>query len=226
MLDPPAFAQDNGARENEGRRRERGGWGERRGRDGDGDRNGERRIVDRPAERPAPPPSTPPATTSANSFGTVSDAERIRQSAAETIKANDRNSNGILEGDELSNLGMSRGADKDGDGKITHNELVEFRTPKSTSTATAKPTTPAPTVSQPTSTEPAERKIVNKSRKSYRFKTTKDRINSWKFSSRDANADGQVSMSEFTRTWSDRTAREFQGYDKDNDGMITPDEAK
>ena len=218
MMVPPAVAQDNGSRDNNGERGERGGRGGRRDRD--------RRDDDRPADRPAAAQSTASATPSANSFGTVSDVERIKQSATETIKANDKNSNGILEGDELAELRMSRAADTDNDGKITHDELVKFRMPKSTTTTATKPATAAPAGGQPTSTEPIERKIVNKSRKSYRFKSTKDRINSWKFSSRDANSDGQVSMNEFTRTWNDRTAREFQGYDKDNDGMITVEEAK
>ena len=33
-------------------------------------------------------------------------------------------------------------------------------------------------------------------------------------------------MSEYTRSWSERTASEFKRYDKDNDGMITAAEAK
>ena len=48
------------------------------------------------------------ATPSPTSFGTVSDAERIRKSATDTIKKHDKNGNGILEGDELNDLGMSR----------------------------------------------------------------------------------------------------------------------
>ncbi len=33
-------------------------------------------------------------------------------------------------------------------------------------------------------------------------------------------------MSEYSSSWTDRTASEFQRYDKDNDGMITVEEAK
>jgi len=48
---------------------------------------------------------------------------------------------------------------------------------------------------------------------------------SW-FTSKDANGDAQVSMSEYSKSWNDRTAAEFQKYDRDNDGIITPEEAK
>jgi hypothetical protein len=64
-------------------------------------------------------------------------------------------------------------------------------------------------------------------RKSLRFKTPAERLPDglpgW-FTSRDANGDGQVAMSEYSGSWSDRTAAEFIGHDLDNDGFITPQE--
>ena len=39
------------------------------------------------------------------------------------------------------------------------------------------------------------------------------------------NGDGQVSMSEYSRSWSSRTVAEFQRYDRNDDGMITAKEA-
>jgi Ca2+-binding EF-hand superfamily protein len=225
-------AQDNGNRSADSQpdRGERLGRGWRRGgRPGEGrGRNRERGDSDLPEQlRPAPPVTPPAAAAPAKtSFGTVSVAESIRKSATETIKHHDKSGNGILEGDELKDLGMSRSADSDGDGMITHDELVAYRTPKSGSAVAAKASTSPATNAGGASDESIERKIVNNKRKSYRFKTTNERIASWRFASKDANGDGQVSMSEYSSSWSDRTAAEFQRYDHDNDGMITSDEVK
>jgi EF hand len=243
------YGGDREGRPDRGDRGGRGGRGNFRGGNG-GDRGGRgpggergRDRNDRPAPASTPPSTSAPAATSASAtatpsstnFGIVPDSERIRKMASDQIEKNDKNGNGILEGDELNNLGMSRNADKDGDGKITHNELVAFYTPKSASNSTP------PAATKPSPSPPAKSTsggatssdggtdslvIVDTSRKSYRFKSTKDRQSSWKFSSKDANGDGQVSMSEYASSWNDRTAAEFERYDKDNDGMITAAEAK
>jgi len=74
----------------------------------------------------------------------------------------------------------------------------------------------------------SDAKAAAAKRKSYRFTPPAERLPSgllsW-FKSRDANGDGQVAMHEYSRSWSDRTAAEFIRYDKDNNGVITPDEA-
>jgi len=44
------------------------------------------------------------------------------------------------------------------------------------------------------------------------------------FVQKDANEDGQVSMAEFAVEWTDAKATEFQKYDLNNDGIITPEE--
>ncbi len=66
------------------------------------------------------------------------------------------------------------------------------------------------------------------SRRSFRFTPPAERLPSglpdW-FTSKDKDGDGQVSMREYNRSWSDRTAAEFRRYDLDNDGMITAKEA-
>lgn len=155
----------------------------------------------------------------------------MRKWASDTVAKHDQNGDKILEGDELAKLGQSsRSADMNGDGKITVDELYQFSSKGGSSTPTApavKPTTTSGTTptTKSTSGDPMERIITNGKRKSYRFKSTKDRSNNWRFSSRDANGDGQVSMSEFSRTWNERTASEFLRYDKDGDGMITAAEA-
>jgi hypothetical protein len=218
----PMVAQDNGGRGDGDR-----GW--RRNGDrprGDGSRRRDRGEQDSnpPAEtKPAPPAAPAPTSTS---FGTTSDAEKIRKSASDTIKQHDKSRDGILAGDELSELGMSKAADANSDGKITHDELVAFRMPKTTAATTVKPVATPTTTTETAAAEPAERKLVNGDRKSYRFKSTKDRLPSWRFADRDKNGDGQVSMSEYSRSWSDRTAAEFLRYDTDSDGMITSAEVR
>lgn len=222
----PAVAQDNGGREDRGDRGSRRNGDRPRG-DGPRGRDRESGTAKTPADtKPAPPATTAPTSTS---FGTTSDAEKIRKSATDTIKLHDKSGDGILAGDELSELGMSKGADANADGKITHDELVAFRTPKTTAaTGTAvKSTTANAASSDPEATaKSGERKLVNDTRKSYRFKSTKDRLPSWSLAGRDKNGDGQVSMSEYSRSWSDRTASEFQRYDTDGDGMITSEEKR
>ncbi|MGD9633909.1 MAG: hypothetical protein AB7G28_04000 [Pirellulales bacterium] len=225
LVSARATAQQDRDRPGRGWRRDRGG-------DRPGNRNRDREDRDQPRDETPPPAASSSSSTpapSASGFGTVSEAEQIRTKASETIKLHDKSGNGILENDELAKLGMSRGADKDGDGKITRDELIAFYSPKTPAAAAPTPAAQsAPTVSTPEkkSDDSTQRKIVNSKRKSYRFKSTKDRSNNWRFSSRDANGDGQVSMSEYASSWTDRTAAEFQRYDKDNDGMITAEEGK
>jgi hypothetical protein len=65
-------------------------------------------------------------------------------------------------------------------------------------------------------------------RHSYRFSKATDRIPtglpSW-FTSRDSNKDGQVSMSEYSRSVSASMVAEFRRYDANDDGIITAKEA-
>ncbi len=64
-------------------------------------------------------------------------------------------------------------------------------------------------------------------RHSYRFTSASDRKPGLpsELRSRDANGDGQVSMSEFSHYWSSSTVAEFRRWDLNNDGIITPKEA-
>lgn len=65
-------------------------------------------------------------------------------------------------------------------------------------------------------------------RRTYRFTRPADRLPatlpSW-FKSRDTNGDGQVSMSEYSRSWSTSSVSEFRRYDQNDDGIITAKEA-
>jgi hypothetical protein len=67
------------------------------------------------------------------------------------------------------------------------------------------------------------------SRRTYRFTPARDRLPSelpsW-FKSQDKNGDGQVAMSEYSRSWTKSTVAKFQSYDADGDGIVTAKEAK
>jgi len=62
---------------------------------------------------------------------------------------------------------------------------------------------------------------------SYRFKTPTERLPKgmpeW-FARLDINADGQISMAEFTSDWSVQQVAEFRSWDHNGDGIITPNE--
>ncbi len=64
-------------------------------------------------------------------------------------------------------------------------------------------------------------------RKSSRFRTPRERLPAglpgW-FLESDANRDGQVAMSEYSRAWSNAKAAEFARIDRNKDGIITPKE--
>ena len=216
-------------------RRGRGGGRRNRGPDGNEDRGGPRRGPD-VGESSQAAASAPAIPVAKNRFGgDPSLAERTREWARTTIRAHDKNGDMILDADEQSGLGQSKGADLDRDGKITVDELFAATMAKAsgsssnstTSSVAQNNASSTPAVTQrdtKDSSKPAKPK-----RKSYRFTPGKDRLPaglpSW-FKSRDANGDGQVAMSEYSRSWSNRTAAEFQRYDKNNDGMVTAAEAR
>jgi hypothetical protein len=154
----------------------------------------------------------------------------------------------ILRGNERDGLrGEAAKSDLNGDGVITVDELVMHLSAPNAGGAVA-PSRPAGT---PVAHE-ADREVVfgqdphwqsststgtgsgpadendNERPKFYRFRSPKERLPEGLpgFFSRDANGDGQVSMSEYSRYWSDRTVEEFRRYDTDNDGMITPKECQ
>lgn len=67
-----------------------------------------------------------------------------------------------------------------------------------------------------------------KARRTYRFTPASEKLPtglpSW-FKSQDKNGDGQVAMSEYSRSWSKSTVAKFRGYDLNDDGVITAKEA-
>ena len=185
------------------------------------------------------PPGSSTASSGSGSSGSSSDkssdAAKIRTWAEGMVRQHDKNKNGVLDRDEWSELRAEhREADADKDGKITVDELVLKLQAYTTSSSTASNSSSSSNKSgsgsdkkwgwgsrsSSSSTKPSERK-------DYKLLSAIDRLPKglpdW-FLRNDADADGQIAMVEYAVTWTDATAAEFQKYDLDGDGFITPAE--
>jgi hypothetical protein len=171
-----------------------------------------------------------------------------REFAEQFIKARDKNNSMTLEGAELEGVrGREARADANDDKVITVDELVAAisdRNGPSGAAGGASRSNPEQKSSSAGSSAAAKdsrvflgsaggaaaagEKSATKARRTYRFTPAAERLPtglpSW-FKSRDRNKDGQVAMSEYSRTWSARTVNEFKRYDLNNDGVVTPKEA-
>jgi hypothetical protein len=163
------------------------------------------------------------------------------------IKERDKDKNGWLNGDELKDLhGKPAEADLNKDGVITVEELTARLSSDST-TPTNSPVASGGSSSGESAGKSRDgesngpkRVYVGSTgsaasltkegdkRHSYRFRTAGERLPSglpdW-FKSKDANGDGQVSMSEYSRSWSKGTVETFRRLDLNNDGIVTANEA-
>ncbi len=150
---------------------------------------------------------------------------RVRQYAENLLRQYDKNKDGVLDKDEASQLrGGLRDADRNGDGKITQDELtaklVEFSQRDGGRSDSGRSSGGGSGGGSSTVTSVSG----SSGRTSYRFLTPKERLPSglpeW-FSRKDADGDGQVSMAEYSRAWSDEMARDFSKYDLNGDGIVT-----
>ncbi|HBO46081.1 MAG TPA: hypothetical protein DD670_19590, partial [Planctomycetaceae bacterium] len=139
----------------------------------------------------------------------------------------DRNRNGVLEREEWGRLpGNPAEIDQNGDGKITADEFAAFMAQRQRRWGQASES------DEDRGDQPEEASVIasfeSRGEGSYRFRSAQERLPSglpsW-FGERDANRDGQVSMAEYSRTCTDSTVREFARHDRNNDGVVTADEA-
>jgi hypothetical protein len=151
----------------------------------------------------------------------------IRKFSQNLLKQNDKDGNGVLEKNkgEWAELRDAEAIDTDHNGVITLDELTVYYQAKNgvrkrgpdKRTAAA----PSPAASPNTPNSPAIRG------KPYRILSPTERLPEglpdW-FARKDADADGQVSMAEYSSSWTPDKAKEFAHYDLNGDGFITPQE--
>jgi Ca2+-binding EF-hand superfamily protein len=151
-----------------------------------------------------------------------SGSDRMAMFAESMIRQYDKNKDGKLTQDEWGSMrGDPKATDKNGDGVITKEEMVERFTSFSRSRSGDSRSGDSRSGSSSTSSTSS---TANNDRKSYRFLTPVERLPkempSW-FSTSDTNGDGQVAMAEFTSHWSESKVAEFARYDTNGDGYIT-----
>jgi len=172
------------------------------------------------------PPASSASTSSSSSSSSSSSGlapapansgdQKVRSYAASLLKQYDTNKNGVLEREEWAQMsGDPKASDRNGDGVITLDELTARLLAYSQSRSGSR------------SGGSSDASAGSGQGGGMRFRTPAERLPAglpdW-FSVKDSNGDGQVSMAEYARAWSDSAASEFARYDLNNDGLITPQE--
>jgi Ca2+-binding EF-hand superfamily protein len=157
--------------------------------------------------------------------GKRSSSDKYARYAASLMRQYDKNRSGVLEKDEASQLrGYLAGSDRNGDGKVTASELKSRLSSYGQRGKRGGGDTSR-------SSKHKKSRHVSKSRShrssGYRSRSPIERqsddLPKW-FARCDANADGQVAMSEYASEWTDEKIAEFKGYDLNGDGLITAKE--
>lgn len=172
--------------------------------------------------------------------------ERVRQYAQSLLRRYDENKNGVLERNEWQNMrGSPEKGDRNNDGVITQEELVarllDFSEQSSASSgglgssspnsgasgSSYRPSGGGPPSGSSSSSSRSTTSTRSPERSRVRFLTPLERLPKglpdW-FVQKDADGDGQISMAEFATEWTDTKAAEFEKYDLNHDGIITPEE--
>ena len=156
--------------------------------------------------------SSSSSTTTSTSSSPASISDRTIAYADGLMKSYDENKDGILQKTEWSRMkGDYSAADKNGDGNITKDELLERLASQGRGGSSGSSGSKS-----------------SASRKTYRFLPPAERLPkglpSW-FGDKDKNGDGQVMMSEYASSWTTSSTAEFTKLDQNGDGVITAREA-
>jgi hypothetical protein len=157
------------------------------------------------------PGATTPGGTFTMSASAGGGSQRTLEYVQGLMRQYDANRNGVLEQDEWRQMrGEPGAADSNGDGVLTADELAQRFAGGERRDERRRGNDERPT-----------------ERRGFRATTAAERlpkgIPDW-FTRKDVNLDGQVAMAEYGTSWSDSELVEFQKWDGNNDGYITPDE--
>lgn len=141
--------------------------------------------------------------------------ERIRRYAEGLMRQYDQNRSGKLEKEEWEKMRGSdwSKADKDGNSDLTLQEIAEHLS------AQAGGSSSSSSSSSGSATPVSTKRFIQRSA----WDRLPSGLPSW-FKEKDRDRDGQILMAEFTDKWTEEKLREFQKYDLNRDGIITPSE--
>jgi Ca2+-binding EF-hand superfamily protein len=178
---------------------------------------------------------TPPSVFGAEAdLFTVEITDQDRREAERAFGYYDRNRDRKIDAEEMkrSRYGSDLPLfDRNRDGLITLNEMeyryAQRRVNNEGGSSTASKGSDSRKSSDKDEPEARWREKRDDDRKSYRAQApiegTQEGLPDW-FARDDADADGQVAMAEFSVTWSDSMMSDFNQFDLNQDGMITPQE--
>ncbi|MDA7950740.1 MAG: hypothetical protein MPJ24_04555 [Pirellulaceae bacterium] len=121
------------------------------------------------------------------------------------FSVHDKNKNGTIDKDEISNKAGEWNADRNGDQRITKSELTAYNKTR---------------YGAPPKTVGNRNRGLQQQRKALALDTLPEGLPDW-FYRNDRNGDYQIMMTEFTTNWTNEKVSEFQRYDLNNDGAIT-----
>ncbi len=167
--------------------------------------------------------SSKPKTSSSSSSTSTSTSEhaKLKKYAQSLMKQYDKNNNGIIDREEWAKMPKPERYNRNKDHIITMDELV-YGASNFAKGSSSGSSTRSKYGSKSSSGSPGSKLAY------YKTRTTKDRLSKLgvpsSFISDDANADGQLEMSEFSSTWTDAKVAEFRSWDLNGDWVITPEE--
>jgi Ca2+-binding EF-hand superfamily protein len=179
----------------------------------------------------APPPAGPGYSGGPPRSGGDDDRERYRRYAEGMIRQYDKNRDGKLDKDESSQMRSEHlAADVNKDSIITQDELQNrLQNYAGGSSSGGSSSGDGERRGYGPRGSSSDNKTAAAPKRSFRITPPTERLPKgmpdW-FLRGDADGDGQVSMAEYTSTWTEQLAAEFLRYDANGDGIITPAECQ